>query len=172
MRHLFYKTPSDARQAAWFDFNQSACSGAITANAIIGCDQPSQICNRVKRKSSYFNLVTFHYTFLSLSLPCSRYQVWDWNGPWSWNLTFHWWYFWASHVESLLRTSSLRLRRIHPENKLKEHNTIYTSRYILVKYFYSEGPIYLQKQIFISLNMSHQYALFRYSNDYNLGFVF
>ena len=29
------------RQEAWFDLNQSACSGAITVSVIIGCDQPS-----------------------------------------------------------------------------------------------------------------------------------
>ena len=50
------------RQEAWFDLNQSACFGAITASIIIGCDQPSQIYKRLKRKSSYFNLVTFDNT--------------------------------------------------------------------------------------------------------------
>ena len=39
-------------------------SGAITASVIIGCDQHSQICKRFKRKSSYFNLVTFDNTLL------------------------------------------------------------------------------------------------------------
>ena len=46
------------RQEAWFDLNQSACSGAITASVTIGYDQTIQICKRLKRKSSYFNLVT------------------------------------------------------------------------------------------------------------------
>ena len=50
------------RQEVWFDLNQSACSGAFTASVIIECDQPSQICKRLKRKSSYFNLVTFNNT--------------------------------------------------------------------------------------------------------------
>ena len=53
------------RQEAWFDQNQSGCSGAITGSVIIGCDQPSQICKRLKRKSSYFNLVTFDNTLIN-----------------------------------------------------------------------------------------------------------
>ena len=53
------------RQEAWFDLNQSACSGAITASVIIGCDQPSQIYKRLKRKSCYFNLVTSDNTLVN-----------------------------------------------------------------------------------------------------------
>ena len=40
------------RQEAWFDLNHSACSGAIAASVIIGCDQPSQICTRLKKKAA------------------------------------------------------------------------------------------------------------------------
>ena len=37
-------------------------SGAITASVIIGCDQPSQICKILKRKTSCFSLATFDNT--------------------------------------------------------------------------------------------------------------
>ena len=45
-------------------------SGAITVSIIICCDQPSQICKRLKRKSSYFNLVTFDNTLPNLIWLC------------------------------------------------------------------------------------------------------
>ena len=50
------------RQEAWLYLNQSACSGAFTASVMIDCNQPSQICKRLRIKSSYFNLVTFDNT--------------------------------------------------------------------------------------------------------------
>ena len=52
------------RQKAWLYLNQSACSGAITASVVIGCDRPNM--QKTQDKSSYFNLVTFDNT-LSLA---------------------------------------------------------------------------------------------------------
>ena len=57
------------RQEAWLYLNQSACSNAITASVMIGCDQTNQISKRLKIKSSYFNLATFDNTLASISGP-------------------------------------------------------------------------------------------------------
>ena len=56
------------RQEAWFDLNQSACSVAIAASVIIDCNQPSQICKKLKRKRSYINLVTFDNTLKRIEM--------------------------------------------------------------------------------------------------------